>query len=518
MTALRPSRWTLRTKLVASVLALFFLVTAAVGALSVWKLNNTLMNQIDQQLRASRDALTSDGIGPGSPPVGGSVAGNSSLQLQVYAGSSTPTTLNDPRTGESSKSAWITTPSGRRALSNQQIQQLLNAGLGGNPTTLDVQGAGRFRLIAVDHTTQFMVSGSRRQVLVDVVDVVGLPVRPVRQNVATMALAVGLLSGAGVLIVGLASAFLIRRNLEPLRRVAGTARRVTQLPLSRGDVDISERVQPQDTDPHTEVGQVGHALNDLLDHMGEALTARQASETRVRRFVADASHELRTPLASIRGYAELSRREKQPVPGDVTHALSRIESEAERMTALVEDLLLLARLDSGRPLERARVDVSMLLIETVSDAHAAGPQHIWKLDLPAEAVEVVGDGPRLRQVIINLLANARRHTPAGTVVTAGVRLQRGPQGDAAVVTVTDNGPGIPPDLVPHIFERFTRGDSARTRTEGSTGLGLSIVDAVVGSHGGTASVESTPGATRFTVTLPIAAAPFGAVDNTQESG
>lgn len=499
MTALHPGRWTLRTKLVASVLALFFLVTATVGALSVWQLNKTLTRQIDQQLTTSRNAMTGNGDDPQGPS-GGSVAGSASLQLQVYAGSSTPTTLNDPRTGESTRTAWIMTPGGRTALSQTQINQLLSAGIGGAPTTLDLRGAGSYRLIAVQHPTEFVVSGSHNRVLVNVVDIVGLPLRPVHENVAKMALAVALLSGAGVLVVGLASAFLIQRNLEPLRRVAGTARRVSQMQLARGDVDISERVAARDTDPHTEVGQVGHALNDLLDHMGEALSARQASETRVRRFVADASHELRTPLASIRGYAELSRREQEPVPGGVTHALGRIESEADRMTALVEDLLLLARLDSGRPLERAPVDLSMLLIETVSDAHAAGRDHTWNLDLPEEAVEVIGDGARLRQVIINLLANARRHTPAGTIVTAGVRAQ----GGSAVVTVRDNGPGIPADLVPHIFERFTRGDSARTRTEGSTGLGLSIVRAVVASHGGSVTVESVPGDTVFTVTLPAA--------------
>ncbi|GAB3587465.1 sensor histidine kinase [Calidifontibacter terrae] len=512
MTALHPSRWTLRTKLVASVLALFFLVTAAVGALSVWQLDKTLMSQVDQQLTTSRDAMTNGGDA-GNGPVGGSVAGNSSLQLQVYAGSSTPTTLADPRTGDSDKQAWIMSPRGRAALTSAQIDQLLNAGLGRDPVTLDLKGAGSYRLIAVQHTTEFMVSGSHSRVLVSVVDIVGLPTRPVRDNVDKMALAVALLSGAGILVVGMASALLIQRNLEPLRRVAGTARRVSQLQLSRGEVDIAERVGSQDTDPHTEVGQVGHALNDLLDHMGAALTARQASETRVRRFVADASHELRTPLASIRGYAELSRREQEPVPTGVTHALGRIESEADRMTALVEDLLLLARLDSGRPLDRTPVDLSMLLIETVSDAHAAGPEHTWNLDLPDGAVEVIGDGPRLRQVIINLLANARRHTPAGTIVTAGVRADD----THAVVTVRDNGPGIPADLTPHIFERFTRGDSARTRTGGSTGLGLSIVQAVVASHGGTVSVDSVPGNTVFTVTLPVAGPVGEATDHSDES-
>lgn len=497
MTLLQPRSWTLRTKLVASVLALFFLVTAAVGALTVWQLDRTLTEQIDQQLVASRSALAgSDGDGPGGPT--GSVAGGSNLQLQIYTGTSSPTELSDMRTGETEKTAWIVTPRGRTQLTDAQVSQLAAAGLGQNPRTMHLTGAGDYRLIAVRHTAQFRSTSPGGRVVVDVVDIIGLPLQPVRENVTKTALSVALLSGAGVLVVGMASAFLIRRNLAPLRRVAGTATKVSKLQLATGEVDIADRVDERDTDPRTEVGQVGHALNNLLDHMGQALSARQASETRVRQFVADASHELRTPLASIRGYAELSRREQEPVPQGVTHALGRIESEATRMTTLVEDLLLLARLDSGRPLDRAPVDLSMLLIEQVSDAHAAGPDHVWSLDLPPDAVEVEGDEARLRQVIINLLANARRHTPEGTRVTAGAR----DLGDHVELTVTDDGPGIAPDLVPNIFQRFTRGDEARTRTEGSTGLGLSIVDAVVGSHGGTVTVASRPGKTVFTIALP----------------
>ena len=260
---------------------------------------------------------------------------------------------------------------------------------------------------------------------------------------------------------------------------------------------MHERVDSTDTDERTEVGQVGLALNQMLDHVDGALTARQESETRVRQFVADASHELRTPLASIRGYAELSRRERGPVPDDVRHALRRIESESDRMTALVEDLLLLARLDAGRPLDRTAVDVTLLAMETTSDAQVAGPEHQWALELPDEPMEVLGDEARIRQVLINLLGNARRHTPTGTTVTTGVRAE----GNEVVLTVSDDGPGIEPGLLPHIFERFTRGDSARTRTEGSTGLGLSIVHAVVAAHGGRLDVQSRPGDTCFRVRM-----------------
>jgi two-component system OmpR family sensor kinase len=242
----------------------------------------------------------------------------------------------------------------------------------------------------------------------------------------------------------------------------------------------------------------------MLGHVSSALTARQASENKVRQFVADASHELRTPLASIRGYAELTRRAPEQLPADTVRALGRIESEAERMTALVEDLLLLARLDEGRELDHDPVDLSRVVIDAVSDAHAAGRDHSWTVDLPPEPVTVLGDAPRIYEVIANLLTNARVHTPEGTSVATALAVDRGVQRSFAVVTVTDDGPGIPDDLQSTLFERFARGDSSRSRHTGSTGLGLAIVRAVVEAQGGTVDVESEPGETRFTVRLPLA--------------
>jgi two-component system OmpR family sensor kinase len=219
---------------------------------------------------------------------------------------------------------------------------------------------------------------------------------------------------------------------------------------------------------------------------------------RVRQFVADASHELRTPLASIRGYAELTRRGREEVGPDTRHALGRIESEAGRMTLLVEDLLLLARLDAGRPLQFEQTDLIPLVVDTISDARAAGMDHNWRLDLPDEPALVSGDAARLQQVLINLLGNARKHTEPGTTVTARVQ-RRGPW---MCVDVEDNGQGIPDDLLPHVFERFARGDSSRSRASGSTGLGLAIVQAVATAHGGAVTVDSVPGRTVFTVHLP----------------
>ncbi|MCD2193979.1 HAMP domain-containing histidine kinase [Actinomycetospora endophytica] len=308
----------------------------------------------------------------------------------------------------------------------------------------------------------------------------------------------------GVAVAGVIAAFATGATLRPLHRVSATARRVSELPLERGEVELDDRVPEADADPRTEVGQVGVALNRMLGHVAGALEVRQESETRVRRFVADASHELRTPLAAIRGYSELARRRSDELPPEVAAMLERVGSQTERMTLLVEDLLLLARLDAGRPLARERVDLARIVADVVADAHAVASDHHWSLQLPEdpEAIgfDVVGDPERLHQVVANLLANARTHTPSGTHVVAGLSRR----GDTVRLEVSDDGPGIAPDLLGHVFERFARGDTGRARTTGSTGLGLSIVSAVVTEHGGTLGVTSVPGDTRFAVALPAA--------------
>jgi two-component system, OmpR family, sensor kinase len=304
---------------------------------------------------------------------------------------------------------------------------------------------------------------------------------------------------AALLVTGVIGTAWVRTSLQPLRRVAATATRVTQLPLSSGEVSMPERVP--DANPATEVGQVGAAFNRMLGHVESALARREASESRLRHFAADASHELRTPLAAIRGYAELARRHKGQLPDEVAHALDRVESESERMTVLVDELLLLARLDAGRPLASEPVDMTRLVLEVTSDARVAARGHRWQLELPDEPVVVQGDDLRLHQVLANLLSNAATHTPPGTIVT--VTLTPGSR-NTAIVSVADNGPGIAPGLLPDVFERFVRGDSSRSRAAGSSGLGLAIVRAVAVAHGGSATVESRPGETRFMITLPLA--------------
>jgi two-component system OmpR family sensor kinase len=299
-----------------------------------------------------------------------------------------------------------------------------------------------------------------------------------------------------VLIGAVASTGLVRWNLRPLNRVTAAALAVSNLPLATGSVELPERSRA--SEPGTEVGRVSAALDHMLDHIEAALQARNATEERLRRFIADASHELRTPLATIRSHAEYAQRMSDGLPAEVRHALTRVESESVRMGLLVDDLLLLAQLDAGRPLAREPVDLTRLVLDGVGDARVASPDHRWRLDLPESAVEVPGDEHRLHQVITNLLANARTHTPPGTTVTITLRTTA----RSATVEIADDGPGIPADLLPDLFGRFTRADAARSRRDGNTGLGLAIVYGIVMAHRGHVDVESRGGSTVFRIDLP----------------
>jgi two-component system OmpR family sensor kinase len=470
---LRPSGWMLSTKLVASMVALFAVVTLATASLTVVLLHGFLMTQLDHEVKASATRIEGHPQRPGDDePERRPGGGESYVTLVLDNGA-----VVDNYVADESESTTLTA---------EQVERIEAAQLGAEPETVDLGGAlGDYRLLAWRTPNGLTV-------------VSGLPLSGASETVAQL---VSLVAGGtivGLVVVGAGGFWLVRKNLAPLQRVAHTASRVAQLKLDSGDVALAERVPVADTDGRTEVGQVGLALNRMLDNVDGALQARQESEMRVRQFVADASHELRTPLASIRGYAELSRREREPVPSSVTHALSRVEAEALRMSALVEDLLLLARLDAGRPLERRPVDVSLLAVDVVGDAHAASPDHRWRLDLPEEPVEVTGDSHRLHQVVANLLANARTHTPRGTTVTTSVARA----GTWVRIAVHDDGPGVPAELQTNVFERFTRGDDSRNRASGSTGLGLSIVSAVAHAHGGRVELDSAPGDTTFSVLLP----------------
>jgi two-component system OmpR family sensor kinase len=333
----------------------------------------------------------------------------------------------------------------------------------------------------------------------------GLPMSELNETITQILVTVALVTAGGLLLLGSAIALVIRVGLRPLRAVAETATRVSTLPMAEGAVSISERVPAGESDDRTEIGRVGAALNVLLDHVDSSLAARQRNEERMRRFVADASHELRTPLASIRGYSELSLRALQhspaPLAAETTEAsLERIQAQSLRMTTLVEDLLLLARLDEGQELVYGQVDMTRLVVEAVGDAQPAGPDHAWELDLADEPISIAGDAGRLQQVVANLLANARTHTPEGTRIRVGLHRDR----DEAVLAVHDDGPGIDPAIADELFERFSRADRSRARKTGGTGLGLSIARAIVEAHHGSISAVSGPGDTTFTVRLPVA--------------
>ncbi|MGZ4540203.1 MAG: HAMP domain-containing sensor histidine kinase [Blastococcus sp.] len=488
-------RLSLRARLLWAFLVPLVVVLLVVGAAATTALRVEQLAQVDSQLatavdRSARADESSDGDGdngPSTPPGDGSSAPGGPTFL-LTRGQGDGTLGARVVHGVSTEAGVIGDRGQIRPLTDEQTEILASIPADGRPRTVDL-GAdlGHYRLLA-------------RTVPDGDVLVTGLPLGPAQQALLRL-IAVEVVVGLGGLLAAALAGFLIlRRTLRPLHRVAQTATRVAELPLSSGEVRLAERVPPADTDTHTEVGQVGHALNQLLDHVEGSLAARQASEMQVRQFVADASHELRTPVASIRGYAELMRRRDGDVPDDVGHAMRRVESEALRMSGLVDDLLLLARLDAGRDLATGDVDLTALLVDTVSDAHVAGPGHKWRLEQPGAAVIVPGDEARLHQVLANLLANIRTHTPEGTTAIARLQVVNG----WAEIQIEDDGPGIPRELLSHVFERFARGDSSRSRLAGSTGLGLAIVHAVVSAHRGTVAVSSVPGRTIFVVRLPHA--------------
>lgn len=306
---------------------------------------------------------------------------------------------------------------------------------------------------------------------------------------------------AALLAVTLLSWRAVRRGLRPLESIAVTASAI-------GGGDLARRVS--EAGPRTEVGRLGRALNAMLGQIESAFEERQRTEERLRRFVADASHELRTPVATIRGYAELFRRGAASRPDDLAQAMARIESEARRMGSLVEELLLLAKLDQGLPLAREAVDLNALAAEAVDDARVRAPGSPLFLETGGDGPVVVpGDADRLRQVLANLLANVRQHTPEGT--EARVRIDR--VDGRALIEVADNGPGLDEERAQHVFERFYRADPSRSRPSGlpggtgeeGSGLGLSIVAAVAKAHGGVVGVDARPGeGAAFRVLLPTA--------------
>jgi two-component system OmpR family sensor kinase len=472
----------LRVRLLSGVLAMTAIGLVAAGGGTYLALRSFLLDRVDQQLMAARaavgrglrqsrthtiDTTTLDRVTPPIAFVEVREAAGRVVALHVpssLSGSSAqprlPAVLHPlaPRGG---------VPSRERALQFDVPA---------------VSGAGRYRVLI----SSLPASAGVLIVAVSLDDVNATLRRLLRVE---LLIAVGLLASLAV-----AAFWLLRRGLRPLERISEVAGGIAQ-----GDLDV--RLSP--ADERSEIGRLGLALNGMLERLEDAFARRDRSEAQLRRFVSSASHELRTPLTSIRGYAALLRRGARHNPEDLEKSISRIESEATRMAALIDDLLQLARLDEHRPLARARTDLAVIAHEAADDARARDPGRPISVDAGGPVL-VIGDEPRLRQIVANLLENAQVHTPA----EAPVRIEVGVRDQMAVLAVIDTGPGIEPEQAAHIFERFYRGtppgsgDTA-PRTAGS-GLGLAIVKTIAEAHGGAARVTSRPGeGSRFEITLPL---------------
>lgn len=482
MTA-RPRGRSLRTRLLLFVTATLVAVCAAMAGTTAYLQRASLMSELDA--RVGDEVARSLG---GAEPHPDDRTGLSFLTENGHPAGMLAARLDAD--GGVVSAAVVRRDAPPRNLTADQRAALRGIATDGSEHTRTVTGLGVYRIAAAR-------SG-------DVRVLAGLPMGDVRDTIGALVAAEAAVAAAGLVVAGGLCAVVIRRQLRPLGRVAATAAAVTRLPLGHGEVTGLTRVPVRDADSGSEAGQVAAALNRMIDHVETSLAERQRSEERMRRFLADASHELRTPLASIAGYAELMNRGTDRV--EPVLAWRTVSAESARMTGLVEDLLLLARLDGGRPLERAEVDLAAVAAEAVWQAR--GPDdghHHWRLALHLDEVPalVVGDRTRLQQALANVLANARTHTPAGTTVEVEVEAA----GERCVVRVRDDGPGIPPELLPTVFDPFTRAGSSRTRppgTTGGSGLGLTVTAAVVSAHGGAIDVESTPGRTEFTVRLPAA--------------
>ncbi len=473
----------LRGRLLSGVLAMTAVGLVAAGGGTYLALRSFLLDRVDQQLMAARaavgrglrqsptgtiDTTTLDQVAPPVAFVEVREAGGRVVALHFpssLSGSSPeprlPGALHPPPAPRSG------VPSRERALQFD---------------VPSVRGAGRYRALV----SSLPASGGVLIVAVSLDDVTATLQRLVR---------VELLIAAGLLAVLAVAAFwLLRTGLRPLERISEVAGTIAQ-----GDLDL--RVSP--AEERSEIGRLGLALNGMLERLEDAFARRDRSEAQLRRFVSSASHELRTPLTSISGYAALVRRGARHNPKDLEKSISRIESEATRMAGLIDDLLLLARLDEQRPLARTRTDLTVIAHEAADDARARDPKRSITVDAGAPVV-VVGDEPRLRQIVANLLENAQVHTPT----EASVRIEVAVRDQLAVLAVIDTGPGIDPAQVGHVFERFYRGtppgsgDTA-PRTKGS-GLGLAIVKTIAEAHGGAATVTSQPGeGSCFEITLPL---------------
>jgi two-component system OmpR family sensor kinase len=484
----------LRARVLASVLLLAALGLIALAAVTYAEQSSFLLGRVDQELRGAGPALshalddagfrpgggsptqpsgTTPGDEPGSPQGGGGGGGGgANLNLP-------PGTYGQRRDASGKVLGHVlitygqTSPPTPRIPANVPVGKLFTVGSAG---TSGLQ----YRVYATHDPEDTGVT------------IVALPLHDVDQTLNRLLLVEILVVGGVLVALGLTSFFVVRLGLRPLDRIEVTAGEIAAGQLSR-------RVSP--ATPRTEIGRLGIALNAMLERLERAFAERQASEDRLRGFLADASHELRTPLAAIRGYAELFRMGATRDEAETQTAMRRIEDESERMGVLVEDLLTLARLDEAPELVRVPVDLALLARDAVEDAHAMAPDRQITLEAPDAAV-LLGDSHRLRQVLANLMRNALVHTPGATPIEVSVVEDE----QSVTVTVRDHGPGLPDSDPQRLFDRFWRAEGGRERGKGGAGLGLAIVGAVVDAHGGRVSVGNADGGgARFTVVLPKAA-------------
>lgn len=481
-----PVRGSLAAQLLPKLVALVAAMALLLCLGTILSARAVLYSQLDRDVAAVKQSQL-DGMRPDSPVAGINAPGNP-VGTVMFA----PDASGQVRSILLISGSTSPAPEGPTKVTPEEAERIYATDADGASHTLRLPNMGTYRVQA--YKTQFGKA------------VVGIPAGKIENSLLWMTGLAVALSVVALTVTALVTRAVLHRATRRLGELTETADEVSRLELERGTVEVP-RVDLGNLPENNEVTRLSSAFNQMLDRVEGALSSREASETKLRRFVADASHELRNPLAAIRGYAELAQR--APEQSDSQFAMGRIESESTRMSKLVNDLLLLARLDADAPQEPRAVDAVEVVLNSVSDAQAASGDHRWLLDVPNAEVTVLAEADQLHQVMVNLLSNARTHTPDGTTVSTGVRVVDG----QAVIKVTDDGPGIAAETLPRVFERFTKADEARAYTDApSTGLGLAIVRATVESWGGRAEVASEPGRTTFTVTLPLAAASDPAVD------
>lgn len=489
---------TLKFRLILITIAILALIGLGIGATATLSVRASILRELDSQLETMSE-LALHGPGgwetPTAPPSTPIERSQSGWQQDVRK------FLSIPGRSDGALAAIVTdgriTAQVTRArkggpvdVSGTELDALLHVESRSGALTTELGALGRYRVLAVE-LRQF-----------DGTLIVGLPQdsadTAIQQTLVSTSIAVAI----GVVVTGLAAAWVITRQLRPLERVATTASEVAELNLETGRSALTKRVPNELIKPGTEVGDVGRAMNHMLEHVDDALSARYQSELQVRRFVADASHELRTPFATIRGYTDLTKPAWPQLPDLVRQSLERIDSGANRMSSLVEDLLLLARLDAQEEnVVNGEVDLSAVIIEIIENAHITSPQHHFDLNLPAVPLKVAGNENRIVQILTNVIANAGSHTPVGTRVTVTatalpVTVNVAGEKPRVRVTIADNGPGIDPEVRDRVFDRFVRASGARERGRreqnigGSSGLGLAITQSLMKAIGGTVTVES----------------------------